>query len=102
LTRSQYLLVFAVPVIAVVVLVIGVVVQGRAEAQRDQNRADEVVEQLRAETLAQFGSGSLANDTAAAWMCEAASDRAAGQRVTVQPFADASREVVDRFVRQLC
>ena len=102
LTRSQYMLVFAVPVIAVVALIIGVVVQGRAEARRDQNRADEAVERILAETLGQSGSGLLANDAAAAWMCEAARERGIGQRVNVQPFVDASREVAKRFVEQLC
>lgn len=102
LTRSQYFLVFSVPVLAILALVIGVIIQGRVEAQRDQDRADAAVEQFLIETLDMRGPGALGQDPNAAWICTAARARAEGQHAAVEQYNNISRDLAQRFVRDLC
>jgi hypothetical protein len=102
LTPAQYMLIFGVPVIAVVALLIGATLDGRAEARRDQKSADAVVEAFITETRAQSGQGALARDQSETWKCDEARTRANGDEPSVEPYKSMSRDLAMRFVRELC
>jgi hypothetical protein len=102
LTRSQYFLVFSVPVLAIVALVVGVVIQGRVDQQRKEDRANAAVEAFLAETLATEGRRALAEDQNRAWICSAARARASGEHAAVEEYDKISRDLAQRFVNELC
>jgi hypothetical protein len=102
LTRSQYVLVFCVPVLSIVVLMLVLFVEGRAESRRDRERADVAVERFLEQKLKEGGAGAVAVDPNLAWICIAVQDRADGPGTTVQPYNKLSRDLARRFVAELC
>ena len=102
LTRSQYFLVFSVPVLAIVALVVGVVIQGRVGEQRKEDRANAAVEAFLTETVATEGRGALTADQDRAWICNAARSRANGEHAAVEEYDNISRDLARRFVNELC
>ena len=102
LPASQYVLIFCVPLFAIVVLFAVVFVNGRVESQRDEARADAEVEQFMIAKLASTGPGSVSADPEVAWICDIVRLRAEGKPTAVEPYDKMSRGLAVRFVRELC
>lgn len=96
------MLIFGVPALAIIALVVGLVYDGRAQANRERSRADDAIEVFIDNTIASLGAGALARDPNAGPICEAVRRRANGRSVKLEPYSEMSRTLAERFVRELC